>query len=44
MMLLANGTISSPPKELFHPDKNKKGIQSLLITAASFFLLSHVFF
>ena len=43
-MLLANGMVSSPPKELFHSDKNKKGIQRLIIAAASFFLLPHVFF
>ena len=42
-MLLANGTISSPPKELFHSDKNKKGIQSLLITATSFYVYCHTF-
>ena len=43
-MLLANGTVSSPPKELFHSDKNKKGIQRLIIAAASGFLLPHVLF
>ena len=43
-MLFTNETVSSPPKELFHSNKNEKDAQSALFTAASFFSQSRVYF
>ena len=44
-MLFTNGTVSPPPPEgAFSLGQKRKGAESALITAASFFPQSHVYF